>query len=231
MRDDGTGLLLRGDLRHPGFDVRYPLASSHPLSSSATFLRLTNLFRKLTLVSSIRNLSASTARFRPSLLYYVFIASDLVSLVFQAIGGALSTSSSGTSQTAVDLALAGLSLQVATLLIFSGLMVDYLVRFAKTEEAKTKLDRRMKTFLSGLGLAILLILARCAFRVDELSEGYGGPLVRNESLFIGLEGVLIVLATFLLCVGHPGFGFRKYYEKEVVSDAERVEVKALREGK
>ena len=68
-------------------------------------------------------------------------------------------------------------------------MVDYLVRFAKTEEAKEKLDTRMKVFLGALSSAILLILARCAFRVDELSEGYDGPLVANERLFIGLEGV------------------------------------------
>lgn len=101
----------------------------------------------------------------------------------------MSSSSSGRSQTAIDLALAGLGFQVFTLVIFSGLFIDYLARFARTPVAKTVLNNRMKTFLSFLGVAIVLILARCAFRVDELSEGYGGPLVAREGLFIGLEGV------------------------------------------
>lgn len=135
------------------------------------------------------NLSLETARFPPKYLYWVFIVSDLTSLVLQAVGGALSTSSSGSSQTAVNLALGGLALQVFTLVIFSGLMADFVIRFARTPAARTALDRRMKVFLGALAAAILLILARCAFRVDELSEGYGGPLVANEGLFIGLEGV------------------------------------------
>ncbi|KAB5558664.1 RTA1 like protein-domain-containing protein [Coniochaeta sp. 2T2.1] len=143
----------------------------------------------VTLALTVTNLSVQTARFPPKYFYWVFITSDLTSLVLQAVGGALSTSSSGASQTAINIALAGLGLQVFTLVVFSGLMVDYLVRFRRTVEAKEKLDRRMKVFLGALSLAILLILARCAFRVDELSEGYDGPLVADEGLFIGLEGV------------------------------------------
>ena len=29
----------------------------------------------------------------------------------------------------------------------------------------------------------------CCYRIDELSDGYNGPLIHNEGLFIGLEGV------------------------------------------
>lgn len=101
----------------------------------------------------------------------------------------MSTSSSGTSQVAVNIALTGLSLQVFTLVIFTGLFADYLIRFSYQPEAKTLLDTRMKTFLACISLAIILTLARCAYRVDELSSGYSGPLVANEGLFIGLEGV------------------------------------------
>ena len=38
-------------------------------------------------------------------------------------------------------------------------------------------------------ISITLILIRCIYRIDELSEGYTGPLIRNEGLFIALEGV------------------------------------------
>jgi len=98
----------------------------------------------------------------------------------------MSTSSSGASQTGVNLALAGLSFQVFTLVLFCGFFGDYLIRLARSGG---RLGGRMNAFLGFLGLAVLLTLARCVFRVDELSEGYSGPLVADEGLFIGLEGV------------------------------------------
>lgn len=138
---------------------------------------------------SINAFNPTLSRIQPSLFYKIFIPADIVSLILQGVGGGMSSSSSGRSQTAIDLALAGLGFQVFTLVVFSALFIDYLARFARTPAAKSVLDARMKTFLGFLGLAIVLILARCAFRVDELSEGYGGPLVAREGLFIGLEGV------------------------------------------
>ena len=44
-------------------------------------------------------------------------------------------------------------------------------------------------FAGFLSLAITLFLIRCAYRIDEMSNGYNGPLIPNEGLFIGLEGV------------------------------------------
>ena len=49
-------------------------------------------------------------------------------------------------------------------------------------------DGRFKIFAGFLALATLLILIRCAYRIDELSDGYNGPLIHNEGLFIALEG-------------------------------------------
>ena len=43
-----------------------------------------------------------------------------------------------------------------------------------------------------LCLAVVLFLARCCYRIDELSHGYSGEkakLVYKEELFIRLEGV------------------------------------------
>jgi hypothetical protein len=40
-----------------------------------------------------------------------------------------------------------------------------------------------------------------------VSEGYSGTLFHNEGLFIGLEGVVIVLSATALCIGHPGLAF------------------------
>ena len=92
----------------------------------------------------------------------------------------------------MDVSQAGLSFQVFTLVVFIALAVDYAVRYLQArriEERKTPLPISFKIFVAFLSLAVVLILIRCAYRIDELSDGYGGPLIHNEGLFIGLEGV------------------------------------------
>lgn len=72
---------------------------------------------------------------------------------------------------------------------------------------------RVKILTGFMAAAILLILARCLYRVEELREGYRGEMMTKESLFIGLEGVLVVLAASCLLVGNPGFALVMPAEK------------------
>ena len=146
---------------------------------------------------TIKLLGARHSRISVGLFYWAFLTCDVVSLVLQATGGAMSSTSSGSSATANDIALAGLSFQVVTLVIFIGLAVDYAVTWRRhttiepPDEVSTSatLGTPFKIFVLALSSAILLILIRCAYRIDELSKGYGGPLIHNQGLFIGLEGV------------------------------------------
>ena len=107
----------------------------------------------------------------------------------QSIGGALSSISSGGSKTAVDVAIAGLSFQVFTLVIFIALAAEYAFRYSKAVGPESKLPPRFKIFVLFLSASIILILIRCAYRIDELKDGYGGSLIHDQGLFIGLEGV------------------------------------------
>lgn len=100
--------------------------------------------------------------------------------------------SSGNSKAAVDVAIAGLSFQVFTLSMFIALGIEFAVGYIRAQ--RDRLQRRalptsFKVFVAFLSLSITFILIRCAYRIDELSDGYYGPLIRNQSLFIGLEGV------------------------------------------
>lgn len=108
--------------------------------------------------------------------------------------------SSGLSQTGVSITLAGLAFQVAMLVIFCTIYIEYITRYYRSglaqQHAPTKqgargmtFGARLKVFYASEVLAIAMILARCAFRVEELRDGYDGPLVQREDLFIGLEGV------------------------------------------
>ncbi|KAK4100385.1 hypothetical protein N658DRAFT_101857 [Parathielavia hyrcaniae] len=204
----------------------------------------------ITLALAINHFSPALSRFQPKLFYYIFIPCDLFSLVLQAAGGALSTSSAGSSQVGVNLALAGLAFQVFTIVLFCAFFADYLIRYFRSSawqrlnnknnhsDTYTSADpdpdptgtgnnmndtdpamrlttttrpskaTRLKLFFGFMALAILLTLARCAYRLAELHEGYTGELIRDEPLFIGLEGVMVLAAVYCLMIGHPGLVFK-----------------------
>ena len=144
----------------------------------------------LTLLLSAMYISPKHSRFNPVLFYWIFIPCDILSLVLQAAGGAISAGSATGSQTGVNIALAGLGFQVGTLTIFIVLFIDYMIR-ARHVLSQTYVPRQFKVFISFLSLAALLILARCTYRIYELNEGYErtSKALRDQNLFIGLESV------------------------------------------
>jgi hypothetical protein len=64
---------------------------------------------------------------------------------------------------------------------------------------------------SGLATATLTIFIRSVFRVAELSAGFESELARNETTFMILEGVMILVACLALTIGHPGVSFQGNY--------------------
>ncbi|KAM0407482.1 hypothetical protein ACHAPD_012152 [Fusarium lateritium] len=162
----------------------------------------------VTLGQSIEHYGPSLARFPTKYFAWVFVPMDIVSLILQGTGGGLSASSSGASQVGVDVAMAGLILQVIMLVAFSVLFADYMIRYLGHKTSRT-LGSRDTLFFAFLAIAVLATLARCIFRADELKEGYQGELIKHEDLFIALEGVLIVVAVFCLFVAHPGLVFNR----------------------
>jgi len=105
----------------------------------------------------------------------------------------MSTKSEGSSKSGVNIALAGLCFQVVTLSVFIILSLDYANRYQKDVQTgqirKAHGEDRFQLFVVFLAFSILCILTRCVYRIDELSDGYHGPLIHNQGLFIGLEGV------------------------------------------
>ncbi|KAK4118274.1 RTA1-domain-containing protein [Parathielavia appendiculata] len=168
----------------------------------------------ITLALAINFLSPDLSRFKPKLFYYIFIPCDLFSLVVQAAGGGLSTSTKGQSQTGVNLALVGLSFQVFTILLFCFFFGDYLIRYWRSGRwqdgvaSRGDSATRLKLFFGFMVVAVLFTLIRCAYRLAELNQGYRGHLIRDEPLFIAFEGVMVLGAVYCLMVGHPGLVFR-----------------------
>lgn len=174
-------------------------------------------------------IDASRARFNPRIIYWSFISFDLISLILQAVGGAMSSTSNGKSSAGVDIALAGLSIQVITLTFFCVLCIDYAIRSRHTWQTYA-LSLRFKVFVAFLTLAIVTIFIRCCYRVYELSEGYSrtSTALRDQPMFNALELSMIVIAAFALIVAHPGPIF---FSKAGVAESPAEQMRIAREEK
>jgi hypothetical protein len=134
-------------------------------------------------------INPSASRVNPKFFYWVSIPADIISLILQATGGAMSSTSNGSSDAGVNIALAGLIFQVITLSFFAVCVVDYMIRSRKTWSA-VQVPWRFTNFCVWLALAWVFIFVRCVYRVYELSEGYSrdSEALRDELKFNVLEG-------------------------------------------
>lgn len=118
--------------------------------------------------------------------------------------------------------VAGLTFQVVTLLMFQLLCLDFTIKTLR--RMRTMADAacdpthkalrgsaKYRLFLVALGLATFCIFIRSIYRVAELSEGWEGALIKNQHLFIGFEGAMVIVAVLVLNIFHPGYCFREGY--------------------
>ena len=123
--------------------------------------------------------------------------------------------------------VAGLAFQVFTLLMFQLLCLDFLVKTLRRmramggeaaldpQHASLRASAKFRVFLVALGLGTFCIFIRSIYRVAELSEGWTGALIRDQRLFIGFEGAMVIVAVLVLNAFHPGYCFREgYVQKE-----------------
>ncbi|KAJ4290547.1 hypothetical protein N0V90_010764 [Kalmusia sp. IMI 367209] len=169
------------------------------------------------------------SRIRPLSYPRIFIPCDVASLLLQAAGGGIASSASHRDKDPTvgnNIMIAGLTVQVFTLLIFIILATDFSIRtYRRTRElgsqnaldpthAKLRSSHAFKSFLFALSLATLCIFTRSVYRVVELSEGWNGHLIKTQKYFIGLEGAIIGVAVLVLNAFHPRLCFREGYDKD-----------------
>jgi hypothetical protein len=118
--------------------------------------------------------------------------------------------------------VAGLAFQVFTLAIFMALCIDFAIRTRRRFNAmgeaafdqnpvfaSLRQNWKFKGFLAALTLATICIFWRSVYRVVELGEGWTGNLIRHQWLFVGFEGVMVIVACVALNIFHPAFCFKE----------------------
>ncbi|KAG9237927.1 putative sphingoid long-chain base transporter RSB1 [Amylocarpus encephaloides] len=163
------------------------------------------------------------SRISPEAYTRIFIPCDILSLVLQALGGGMASSASHqhkSTKSGDNIMVAGLSFQVATLLVFMILCTDFALRTYRRHKSlgaaafdqspaftSTRNSLKFKGFLVALALATICIFWRSVYRVVELAQGWTGSLIKQQDLFIGFEGVMVVVACLALNVFNPAFAF------------------------
>ncbi|KAL4938781.1 hypothetical protein BDV06DRAFT_46863 [Aspergillus oleicola] len=166
--------------------------------------------------------------FKPRTYTITFITFDVIALVLQALGGGIAASADDDDQDMSDLGvnimIAGLAWQVASLLIFSAMSGYFFLRVRKAPGSDFNLDfdaLRAKPFfkasLWGLSTATLIIIVRSVYRCAELSEGFDGHLANDEVTFMILEATMIGIAVIALTIFHPGTVWKEKWHQAVWS--------------
>ncbi|CAI7661537.1 uncharacterized protein N7487_010811 [Penicillium crustosum] len=164
------------------------------------------------------------SRLSPRTYTIVFIICDLVSLLLQASGGAVTSiadaDQADLSQAGINTMIAGLSSQVVSLAIFMALCLDFAWKVHKNQhKLNPEMDMivlrnsiKWKAFLAGLALATVTIFVRSVFRVAELQGGFHSSLANNEVVFMILEGAMLTIALLCLTILHPGICFNGQWD-------------------
>jgi hypothetical protein len=170
------------------------------------------------------------SRLKPRTYTYLFVSCDLISLILQAAGGAITSIADEQSlhDTGVNIMIAGLVFQVASLVVFSVLAIEYGVRVLRGRRLHSATQKRpaswmrrsfllgmyitsifsmgiplTRVWLSGLTSAILTILIRSSFRVAELQGGFDSKLANDEIALMILECAMVAIACICLTGLHP----------------------------
>lgn len=154
----------------------------------------------LTLKHIVLALGTEKSRIQARLYTWIFITSDILSLVLQAIGGGFAGGANGNVyllNMGTDLIITGIVWQVVTLIVFGSLVVDYSVR---TRCAWDRVHPRAKMlatkasftfFTAGVAVAFWTIFCRCVYRIAEMSLGWANSIMRDQVGFVIGEGLYV----------------------------------------
>ena len=163
-----------------------------------------------------------------------FLPADLTCLVLQCIGGGVASAAGKTEvdkqKAGNNLIIAGIVLQVVVLFSFGILGFDYWFRAHKAmnrpdanpDALAVWRNAKFRKFGVAMGGAYIAILIRCVYRVIEMAGGWGNHIMQDEPSFLVLDSSLMVVATYLLTVFHPGIFFPQMqngYSKRTAPDA------------
>ncbi|KAF9879204.1 putative sphingoid long-chain base transporter RSB1 [Colletotrichum karsti] len=206
----------------------YPFLQGKALLTMAPVFVTSSIY--VCLAPMIRILGTEHSILKPQLYSAILLPLDGLALILQIAGLAVgfkdvplvltSKESYAPNNTGAKIVMAGLVLQLATLVIAGLLLASVLVRAAVSyrkygyttfhrDVGYVPLPRRFRIFATAVPSAMVVLFGRLCFRVAEYAEGFrGGLATGDEGLFVGLDGLLVAYAIVVLVVCHPALFLR-----------------------
>ena len=149
----------------------------------------------------------SSSPISPKLYLWIFCTCDVISLVVQAVGGALASNATstpnGNTKPGTDIMVAGILFQLASIGVFTVLGIMFLIRVRKVG-----FERNLQLLVAATSLSVVVILVRSVYRAIELLQGWSGFLITHEPYFIVLDGAMMVVAVSIFNLLHPAWLLR-----------------------
>ncbi|KAF4843542.1 hypotheticall protein [Colletotrichum siamense] len=177
----------------------------------------------------IINLGPSSSLISPKWYIIVFCTCDVLSLIIQAVGGAMASIADTDEDMSMgtQIMLGGIAVQLLTMTLFGGFLGDFFWRVFS--HVRGSVIYGMKLVFVSLTISFLMVYIRSVYRVIELAQGWNGYLLTHEVYFIALDAVVMVIAVAIFVPldpavilgreGLPGFS-KKMREKRSVSNGE-----------
>ena len=185
----------------------------------------------LTLSRLVLTIGANNCRVNPLAFPRFFIPGDVISILLQAIGGSVAGVATGKGDSpsvGANIMVVGFAFQFLTLGLFILICTEFALKTLHSSQASGATDTaldvtdasqrgswKFKGFVAALALATICIFIRTIYRVVQLAQGWEGPLIANEMLFVFLEGAMMVVAALSLNLFHPGWCFQNGYEESI----------------
>lgn len=178
----------------------------------------------------IQNLGRSSSFLSARWYTIIFCTCDVVSLVIQAVGGAMASMADTNEQQdrGTNIMEGGIVFQLATMTLFGFLLGDFARRISSARFGlRDAVTRNLKLVLGAIFLSFVVIYIRSIYRTIELAQGWRGHLITHEVYFIALDAAMMIIAVAVFVPIDPAvmLDWKKYTpEKQSlsadVSDAE-----------
>ncbi|GKU04006.1 rta1 protein [Fusarium langsethiae] len=161
----------------------------------------------------------------------LFVWLDVVLFLVQGSGGIMLSNTDADSDI-IDIGMkvymAGVALQLAVVLIFSGITVFF---YFKLRQLEGRSMGCMKWLIWTMVVVLMLIVTRIVYRLVEFGPGVNAhnTLLIHEGYPLGLDATPILIALVLLNIVHPGYVLRG--PESEFPKLSRKEKKALKEQK
>lgn len=172
----------------------------------------------------IRRLGPQYSRLTTTQYSAIFLSCDIIAIFVQGMGGGIAASSKSKKRTnfGTDIALGGTTFQLVAIFVYCALAAEFLVRYTRDQPVRQSfpslekgirgtMGKRLRRMLQAMAIMTILIIIRTIYRLIEFKDGFHGKVISTQWLFNVFDGVMIVLAMFILNIFHPGIYMRDDY--------------------